>query len=123
VTVSPRPSSRRRISRDVEDAVDKTIAGPEETGEDRWDEVDDRLHDLSWIAQSLLGYEDGSPVGVASDNQLLASIDLSEASELVADLAVGDPVVIAAPPDRNLVDARGPGRFGRSETCLRRTRC
>ena len=41
--------------RQVEHAVDKTIAGPEETGADRWDEVDDLLHDLSSMAQSLLG--------------------------------------------------------------------
>lgn len=94
-------------SRDVEDAVDRTIAGPEETGEDRWDEVDDLLHDLSSMARSLLGYRDGSPAGVGAVNDFVTSLDLSDASELVPDLAVGDPVVITAPSDRNLVNARG----------------
>jgi hypothetical protein len=94
-------------SRDVEQAVHRAITGPEEDGEDRWDEVDDLLHDLSSMARSLLGYRDGSPVGVRAVNDFVTSLDLSEAGELVPDLAVGDPVVITAPSDRNLVNARG----------------
>jgi hypothetical protein len=93
--------------RDVEQAVDEAIIGPGETEEDRWDAVDDMLHDLSSLARSLLGYRDGSPVGVATVNDFVTSLDLSGAGELVSDLAVGDPVVIAAPSDRNLVNARG----------------
>jgi hypothetical protein len=95
--------------RDVEDAVDKTITGPKEQGEDPNGAIGELLHDLSSTAGSLLGYEDGSPVRVSNEDRSVPSIDLSDASEvdLVPDLAVGDPVVITGPPDRDLLNARG----------------
>jgi hypothetical protein len=97
----------RAHARDVGKAVDEAIIGPGETEEECWDAVDDMLHDLSSVARSLLGYRDGSPVGVQAVNDFVTSLDLSEASEMVPTLAVGDPVVITAPSDRNLVNARG----------------
>jgi hypothetical protein len=103
----PRAFIAQAHSRDVEDTIVKTVTGPEETEDDRWDQVDDLLHDLSSMARILLGYRDGSPVGVRGVNDLLPHLDLSEAGEPVADLAVGDPVVITAPSDHNLTNARG----------------